>query len=372
MRNKIRDIMWIVIVSISFFILTGAVWIRKTYGILSIAMADEGFVNYLVNKRTVFLKYTILPTAVVFIILLIIQKCFGERGIFSHKKILTSAAVFLFIASCCVAENRLGISSYIARQHRLNENQWYDADRVIVHALGEIDDITYSNSKEAMENSYCNGKKLLECDLIMTSDNQVVACHDWEIWNSWNDNTGVETGDETAIPTFDEFMSTKIMGRYTALSGEDLIIYMKEHPDVYIITDTKEADPDVLGEPFTALVNLALENDCEDVLDRFVVQIYHGYMYGVINDIYPFSNYIFTLYQEGYRGSKDKIKEYASFCASNNVDVITMNVQYYNDELLDICNRYGVQIFVHTVNDEKEIKTLLEKGVGVYTDITDI
>ncbi len=103
-----------------------------------------------------------------------------------------------------------------------------------------------------------------------------------------------------------------------------------------------------------------------------MVQIYHGYMYGIINDIYPFSNYIFTLYQEGFRGSKDKIKEYASFCASNNVDVITMNVQYYNDELSDICNRYGVQIFVHTVNDENEIKTLLEKGVGVYTDITDI
>lgn len=368
MRNKVRDIMWIVIVSISFFILTGSVWVRKTYGILSIAMADESFVNYLANKRTLFLVYIILPTAVVFIILFIFQICFGERGFFSHKKMLIAAAALLFAVSCCMAEIILGISSYITRQHRLDENQWYDTDRVIVHALGEIDDITYSNSKEAMENSYYNGKKLLECDLIMTSDDQVVACHDWEIWNSWND----KTGDDTEAPTYDEFMSTNIMGRYTPLSGEDLIIYMKEHPDVYIITDTKEADPDVLGEPFSALVKLALANDCEDVLDRFVVQIYHRYMYGIINDIYPFSNYIFTLYQEGFRGSKDKIEEYASFCAANNVDVITMNIQYYNDELLDICNRYGVQIFVHTVNDEKEIKALLDKGVGVYTDITDI
>ena len=184
MRNKIRDIMWIVIAGISFFIVAASIWIRRTYGVLSVAMADESFVNYLANKRTLFLVYIILPAAGVFIILLIFQLCFGKKGFFSHKKMLFAAAVLLFVVSCLAAENRLGISSYIARQHRLDESQWYDNGKIIVHALGEIDGVTYSNSKEAMENSYYNGKKLLECDLLMTSDNQVVACHDWENWQN--------------------------------------------------------------------------------------------------------------------------------------------------------------------------------------------
>lgn len=353
MKKKIKDYLYVIIISISFFIVAGAFWIRKTYGLLTVAMANVSFVNFLDNKRSLFLKYVILPTLGIFIILVILQTIFREKKIFTHKKALFLISVVLLIFSCCVAERGLGMGAFFVRQHRLGKEQWYDIDRLIVHALGEIDGITYTNSKEAMENSYNNGRRLLECDLIMTSDNQVVACHEWE-----------------EVPTYTEFISTKIMGKYTAIGGLDLILFMKDHPDVYVITDTKEADPEILGEPFEALVDLAYENDCEEVLERFIVQIYHGYMYEMINNIYPFENYVFTLYQEGFRGSKEKMEEYASFCACHNVDVITLNAQYYNDDLLDICNRYNLQVFVHTVNDEKEIKAFLEKGVGVYTDIT--
>ena len=110
------------------------------------------------------------------------------------------------------------------------------------------------------------------------------------------------------------------------------------------------------------------ENDCEEVLDRFIVQIYRGYMHGLIEQIYPFDNYIFTLYKEKYEGDEEKMEEYAKFCMLYGVDVITMEAKYYHDELLDICNRYGLRLFVHTVNDPEEIAAFREKGVGVYTD----
>lgn len=60
--------------------------------------------------------------------------------------------------------------------------------------------------------------------------------------------------------------------------------------------------------------------------------------------------------------------EYAQFCMLHDIDVITMWAQHYEDGLSDICDRYGLHIFVHTVNDEDEIRSFQERGVGVYTD----
>ncbi len=56
------------------------------------------------------------------------------------------------------------------------------------------------------------------------------------------------------------------------------------------------------------------------------------------------------------------------FCVLNGIDVITMNEEYYSDELLEICNRYRLQLFVHTVNDEVKQKEFLGKDIGIYTD----
>ncbi len=58
-------------------------------------------------------------------------------------------------------------------------------------------------------------------------------------------------------------------------------------------------------------------------------------MHEDIEKIYHFDNYIYTLYQEGYRGDPQQFEEYAQFCALHDIDVITMNEEYYSDELLD-------------------------------------
>ena len=91
-------------------------------------------------------------------------------------------------------------------------------------------------------------------------------------------------------------------------------------------------------------------------------------MYIDINAIYPFENWIFTLYQEAYRGQADQMEEYAGFCVTSGIDVITMNKDYYSDELLEICDRYGLCLFVHTVTDEGKKQEFLSKNVGIYVD----
>lgn len=251
----------------------------------------------------------------------------------------------------------------------VKKENWYSDSPTVVHALGMIDNATYTNSREALENSYLNGARLLECDFNMTSDNQIVACHDWDFWYSWEHES---ENREEYVPDFDEFMRTPVLKYYTPLSGEDIILFMKDNPDVYIITDTKDEDPDTLAEPFKALVALAEKNDCKDVLERFVVQIYHEYMYELVEEVYAFPHYIFTLYREDFTGTKDKMEAYARFCENRNIDVITMWSHLYHNGLSKIANRYGIKIFVHTVNDNEEIKDFLDKGVGVYTDLTNL
>lgn len=353
---------WVMILCAAAFIALAAVWIRETYGVLSIAVADESFRNMLQNKRTLFAEYVVIPTAAIFVVICMIHLVWKKI----NRRWMTCISAVLLLVSVCGAVAELDAVSCLARMHRLSREQWYDVNDMVMHALGAVDGDTYTNAKEALERSYRDGNRVMECDFALTSDGQIVACHDWEVWNrKTNPDAATE---EDYVPSLAVFMQCRIMGKYTPLSGDDIVLFMKEHPDLYIITDTKEADPDKIIEGFTALVDAAVRNECEETLDRMVVQIYHGYMYDLVNDIYPFPHYIYTLYQEGYRGEADKMREYAKYCVLHNIDVITMNAACYQEELLEICNRYGLRLFVHTVNEKDEIASFTGSGIGVYTD----
>ena len=49
----------------------------------------------------------------------------------------------------------------------------------MAHALGGINGQAYTNSKEAIENSYKKGMKLFEVDIKLTSDEKLVCVHGW-------------------------------------------------------------------------------------------------------------------------------------------------------------------------------------------------
>ncbi len=215
-----------------------------------------------------------------------------------------------------------------------------------------------------MEGSYNDGFRVFECDFLLTSDNALVACHDWDEWKE----TLTESF-EGEKPTKEEFLSLKIYGVYTALTIEDILLYMQEHQDIWIVTDTKYLDYDYYSVEFQTMVDMAVSLGCEDVLSRMIVQIYNEDMLANVQAIYPFQNWIFTLYMSGYDGTEDQFEKIAGFCRINNIDVITMWNYWYNDGIGEIADLYNVDIFVHTVNDSEEKEMFLDKNVGVYTDI---
>ncbi len=125
-------------------------------------------------------------------------------------------------------------------------------DRYIAHAGGEVNGIKSTNSKEALDENYKKGFRLFELDIIETSDNQLVAAHDWKMWARFTDYK------EELPPTLNEFKKHKIYGDYTTLDMKGINDWFAAHPDAILVTD-KLNDPVTFAKNFVAKGRLLME-----------------------------------------------------------------------------------------------------------------
>lgn len=247
------------------------------------------------------------------------------------------------------------------RQYSVVKNHWNNS-MTVGHSFGRIGEDTYTGSVEAFEKYYALGQRTFEVDLAITADHKLVLKHDWDFpWQS-----GIETGE---IPTEEEFLDALIMGRYTPMTFLDLCEIMQEHPDIWIVTDSKSEDLESVKQEFDLLLDTVREAGCEDVLERIVVQVYNEEMHTFLRDNYDFDSYVFTLYQR-WHGTKEEMVEVSRYCANNGIEVITLQNDLYDEEIQEIADRYQLKIYLHTVNDIEAAREYLNMGVtGIYTDI---
>ena len=324
---------------------------------------------------------------------------FYENWYFTIKLVLIG--VILFIASMILCNNRIILSLIINREGRkcvisitkicwkifnlftiigtiavliigvislrnslsikINQIGSWKGEQLIAHAGGSIDGISYTNSLNAIEQSYKNGFKVFEVDFAYSLDGHMVCKHDWE----YNIQEGNESGEVWDKETF---LSVPLHGKYIPIDIILLCEFMEEHPDVYIITDTKDTKQDLVRRDFLSIIEDIRISGHEQVLDRFVIQIYNDSMYDTIYDIYPFKNWIFTFYNI-WGGDSGEFKDISEFCYQKGINNITCWYMYASDEVLDIAKNYNINVYVHTVNDIDEAKLLLKRGVrGIYTD----
>lgn len=239
-------------------------------------------------------------------------------------------------------------------------NNWYESSNKIMHAMGEIDGYSYTNSYEAFEHNYSLGHRIFEVDLIMTSDNNLVARHDWteELLISFEQ-------DETIVGEMDyeTFKGQPIHNSLTPLGIEDIINIMVEHPDMYIVTDTKETDISMIEAQFTQIYEVANSID-SSVLKRIIPQIYNMEMLDIINCIYDWENPIYTIYQtkQGANEIIDSVKE-------KNIKVVTMPEYWVTQDFIDQLLANDVYVYVHTINDTELAQQYYRMGIyGMYTD----
>ena len=117
-----------------------------------------------------------------------------------------------------------------------------DPSRFIAHAGGIIDGKTYTNSLEALNNSYKKGFRYFELDIIQTADGHFVGAHDWKHWKKQTGYSGATP------PNLDTFKQQKLNQKYTPLTLVDINRWFEIHPDAVLVTDKVDSPKNFIAQ----------------------------------------------------------------------------------------------------------------------------
>lgn len=224
-------------------------------------------------------------------------------------------------------------------------------ETLIAHAGGIAKGITGTNSREALDTSYSRGFRFTEVDFNFTTDDQIVAIHDWD--RAMKRLFDTSSGPRSA----DEFSSLQMKHDLESLTLSDIIDWLRQHEDAYIITDVKDANRNV-----EALKIIA--DSAPDVADHFIPQIYRWYQYCDMRRL-GFDHIIFTLYQTDL--DDEGVIEFATVYP---LLAVTMSLDRFEaSDLAARLHRLGIFVYVHTINDADRWAEIRETGVsGIFTD----
>ena len=110
----------------------------------------------------------------------------------------------------------------------------YNPYGFVAHAFGAIDGRIYSNSLEAFQRNYGRGFRVFEVDLVRLADGTALLAHD-----GLEANYGLNKPFTQA--TWADLAGHKYLGRYTILRVQELARLLRQHPDMYVILDSKYA-----------------------------------------------------------------------------------------------------------------------------------
>ena len=244
----------------------------------------------------------------------------------------------------------------------LRLRQQLTEDGCIIHAGGYVTlsdgtQVSYTNSLEALENCWRNGKRFCEIDLQETMDGTLICGH--------GDEDELVFG--TSLPTTvsgADYLSCRIYGELTPLSAENLAAFMCGHPGFYVITDVKSDNLRVcrrLAEAFP------------DLRSRFIVQIQLPEEYETLRELgFPYITYPIFKTPDEQRG----LLQLTAFAENHELLALILPNGYYSPDskLLLAGKLIRTPLILHTLNDSWEIEYYLRNhlALAVYTDRTDL
>lgn len=278
---------------------------------------------------------------------------------------LSNLVITAIIVLSILVQYRYYYPMYIGRCEINDARAVLETNRAIVHGAGFIEDdqgnlYDYTNSLEALTNSYNMGNRIVELDFLWTVDAKMVCAHESETF---------ARGIESEGPlTEEEFLATKSYGSFTTMNIAMLADFMREHPDLYVVTDFKYDLPESCEY---------ISQVYPDLRERFIVQMYHYGQYDFIKGL-GFNNIILTLYLT--TDDERNIEELCEFVNGHDLVAITFWESYLDDaenwgsgkEFWSAVKGLNIPTCVHTVNDVEAIRHDFEQGVtAVYTDNVD-
>ena len=222
----------------------------------------------------------------------------------------------------------------------------------IAHAGGGINGETYTNSLEALDNSYENNFSYFELDFILTSDEQAVCLHDWESNFKRIFTYSIDT--RLSVGDFEKAVTNK--AGYHPCTIATLSTWLEQHPKAYIVTDIKEDNIQILETFFTTI---------ENYKQRIIPQIYDPNNFEAVRDM-GFEQIIWTLYK--YDKDNDSVlEEVEKFHGSF---AITMPLERAQTGLGKHLLDKNTPTYTHTINSELKRKNYFEEYsiLEIYTD----
>lgn len=228
---------------------------------------------------------------------------------------------------------------------------------LIAHAAGTIDDIVYSNSLEAFEDSIVRGSRVIEIDLSFTLDGDLVCFHDgFEEY--------IELLQNIEQLTTVEFIEKRYRHQLTSMTFKDVLRIMQREPELHVVLDIKPDFPD----GFAAVVRETNEVD-PALMPRLIPELRnrrdYPYLRNMPVDAVP--AFIWAIYNHAYLSDR----EIVSFVEENRIPVVAVPDwgERYSPELVADLARVGAKVILHTINDVEEMKRYRSEGVtGFYTD----
>jgi len=244
----------------------------------------------------------------------------------------------------------LAPSEIFTLNHLQNE---YGNYGYVAHALGSVEDLTYTNCKEAFELSYQKGFRFLEVDLVLLKDGTVFCAHDGQESNFGLDKPFSKT-------TINELKGKLYRGNYTPLDGSGLLNLLNQYEDAFIILDTKY-------DHTTIIENLVAEakRSYPSVIDRMIPLIAGKEdLCEIHNKIYSFKDYVLAL----YRSNMDN-NQVIEFVKDTNINAVMMFWDdRYTYEFRNELEAVNAVTYVHRLNDPEKIESFRQQGVGVFSD----
>jgi glycerophosphoryl diester phosphodiesterase len=241
---------------------------------------------------------------------------------------------------------------------------------LIAHALGGVDSNTYTNSLEAFQQSYKNGFRVFETDVMEAGDGSLVLFHTLGSMTS-------EFGLDKRIRDIgkNEFLRLKYFDKYSPLVPETLFSLLASHADAWMILDVKnsrdgEQYDDLTHDPVRFReVQLRLADEVRkyppSIRSRLIPQIYAPSDLAVIKETKLYEKVIFTTYR-----SSLSLEEMLAFVESNpEVIGVAFEKNRFSAEAARRMREMGRLYLVFTMNDPAEMAALVKQGVdGFYTD----
>ncbi len=248
-------------------------------------------------------------------------------------------------------DNDIRASMISYDRHSFKANTITELPKKIIHAGGEIGGFLGSNSLEALDNSYSKGFRVIEMDFVLSSDGAPVCLHNWSDFYSSKFST---------VPSsVSDFASTKIFDRFTSVTLDSLVKWLQLHNDVYIVTDVKENNIDVLHH---------IADAHPEIISRIIPQIYQYDEY-LPTRAMGYSNIVLTLYRLPTYENKADYRYNSQFAKKYKLLAVTADATLAKKAFVDAFVNAGVPLYVHTVNDASEQQEYIDMGItGIYTD----